>query len=423
MTAPWRQDPDPRRDPGRVVGRGMTWPGYSSFVLIGWTSLLVPSLIRAIEHDFDQPDAGLGLLYLVSALLYVVGSLGVGVLAGRIGRRAVLPAAALLIGAGLLTEGLASAWEVLLAGVAITAVGAGAVDAGVNALFLDLFPAGRGGALNRLHLFFSVGAMAAPMVIGWLVEAGVGWRLLMVGSAGAALAVSAALAAAGQVPVRRPGPGSGGERATGGSGVPLPLLALGVAIGCCVAAELGVSSWLVGFLAAEPLAVATFALGLFWAGRARGRRVSIHLADRYDLVVFGSWAALLAALAIAAAVLGPGGAISVAMFGVAGFGLGPIYPVIMALAGTFYPARASSVSGMLTAAGVVGSIVYPPAIGLASASVGLGFGMLGAAVMAACCSLAVVASGRSARRAGSRADAATPVDERPAGADPDPGSG
>ncbi len=112
-----------------------------------------------------------------------------------------------------------------------------------------------------------------------------------------------------------------------------------------------------------------------------------------------------------------------ALFGVAGFGLGPIYPVIMALAGTFYPARASSVAGLLTAAGVVGSIVYPPAVGLASASVGLGVGMLGAAVICVACCLAMVAAGRVARRAQGQARSGDAIGEQALGSAGDASSG
>ena len=37
--------------------------GGLSLLAIGWTGLLIPSLIRSIEATFDQTDAGIGLVY------------------------------------------------------------------------------------------------------------------------------------------------------------------------------------------------------------------------------------------------------------------------------------------------------------------------------------------------------------------------
>ena len=34
--------------------------GAAAFLLIGWSGLLVPSLIRSVEAAFDQSDAGIG---------------------------------------------------------------------------------------------------------------------------------------------------------------------------------------------------------------------------------------------------------------------------------------------------------------------------------------------------------------------------
>ena len=66
---------------------------YASFILIGWTGLFVPSLLRVLEDDFARSDAEFGLLYLVIALLFAAGALSSGLIAGRVGRRVVLPVA------------------------------------------------------------------------------------------------------------------------------------------------------------------------------------------------------------------------------------------------------------------------------------------------------------------------------------------
>lgn len=405
---------------------------YGAFALVGWSMLLVPSLIRDIRADFAQTDAGFGVLYLGASLLFGTGAFLSGALAGRLGRRAILPTAAVALAIGLATQGLAPAWPVLLVGAALAGGGAGALDAGVNGVIMDLSVSGRGDALSRLHLFYSLGALTAPLALGLLVAAGVDWRVPMVASAFAGLALAAPLRLVGTVPPRArvarrdvdaaaPPGGAGapagdgaGEPAPGGAerggtdegpatrGVPhslrVPLAALAVAIACYVGSEAGVSSWLVAFLAEEPLTTATLALSLFWIGLALGRLVAGRIGRRIDPVRYATASVLLGAAAIAGAVLGPAGTIQIGLFAVAGFGLGPVYPMIMAVAGSYYPHRAAAVSGLLTTSGVAGSVIYPPLMGFTSASLGLAAGMLGAAILGVACGVAVLVAARAADR-------------------------
>src|SRR5512146_1606524 len=143
-------------------------------MLVGWAGLLVPSLIRSIEHDFGQTDAGVGLYYFLYAAFYAAGGMAGAALTERRGRRATFPIAAVAMGAGLLAVALAPTWPLFLAASVPFGLGGGAIDGGVNGLFLQLHP-GRGGPLNLLHLNFSIGALAAPLAIGMLVESGVAW--------------------------------------------------------------------------------------------------------------------------------------------------------------------------------------------------------------------------------------------------------
>ena len=43
---------------------------------------------------------------------------------------------------------------------------------------MDMSVAGSGNSLNMLHLFYSVGALTAPLAIGLLVALGVDWRAI-----------------------------------------------------------------------------------------------------------------------------------------------------------------------------------------------------------------------------------------------------
>jgi fucose permease len=56
--------------------------------------------------------------------------------------------------------------------------------------------------------------------------------------------------------------------------------------------------------------------------------------------------------------------------------------MIMAIGGSLYPGRASMVSSVLASAAIVGSIVYPPLMGVVSETAGLWLSMLGASLFA-----------------------------------------
>jgi fucose permease len=360
----------------------------TSFVLIGWSGLLVPSMVRSIEGTFAVSDAGLGAYYLVYAVAYAVGSVGGGMVTERVGRRAVLGTAGILLGLGLVTEATVGAWIPFALGGCLQALGSGAIDGGVNGLFIDLYPENRGRALLLLHLFFSVGALVTPVVVGAAIDRGVRWQAVMTGTALAAV-VLALLFAVERLPsgqhARAPGRPAGS-----GLTLTLPLALLGAAIGCYVGSQVGISNWLVRFLVAAPLGVATTALSLFWAGIALGRLASARMAHGVDPIRFTAVSALVTALAVVAAVLVPIVPVSVALFGIVGFACGPIYPMIMAIAGDRYPGRAAAVSGLLGGAAVAGSVVYPPVMGVISVTFGLTPAMLGTSVLAAACAGAVM---------------------------------
>ena len=360
----------------------------AGLLLVGWSSLLVPSLIRSIEGDFGQTDAGFGVFFFVNAVAYASGSLVGGLLIERFGRRVVLAIAALSVAVGLVALATVPSWPLFLAAAIPFEAGAGAIDGGTNGLVLDLYPTSRGRALNLLHLFFSLGALMAPLVVGRLVEAGVAWQVMVLGTGLAAVPLALAFAVVALPSGRHSRTDEiDGEPHGARIGFSWPLIALAVAIACYVASEVGVSDWLVRFLDSASVGLATAALSLLWASLALGRLASAKWSDRFDHARFASIASFAAAIALVAATLVPSLPASIVLFGVVGFAFGPIYPLIMAVAGDRFPGRSAAVSGFLSGFAVVGAIAYPPIMGFISVGIGLAAAMLGAAALALVCAL------------------------------------
>ena len=358
---------------------------------VGWGGLLVPSLVRSIEPAFGQTDAGVGVFFFVNAVASAGGSIGGGLLTERIGRRAVLTVGVAIMGIGIGALAVVPTWTLFLLAAVPLGLGFGTIDGGMNGLVLDLYPTGRGRALNLLHLSFSLGALASPIFVGRLVDAGAAWQTVILGTALAAVPL-AVLFAVVRLPSGRHehAPGASAVR----TGLALPLVLLAVAIACYVGSEIGVSNWLVRYLEAASLTLATSALALFWACLALGRLVSARLGDRFDHAWFAATSAIAAAVALVAAVAVPSLPASIVLFGVVGFAFGPVYPLIMAVAGDRYPARSAAVSGFLSGMAVIGAIIYPPLMGFISVGAGLGAAMLGAAALVFACGIVLVAVAR-----------------------------
>jgi fucose permease len=306
----------------------------------------------------------------------------------------VLSLAAGLIAFGLAGQAVAPTWAIFLLAGLPYGLGSGAIDGGSNGLFLDLFASSRGRALNLLHMFFSIGALASPLFVGRLVEAGVAWQAIILATAIVSLLLAGALALTRMPSGRhiRASDDAGGPRSVR-VGLVWPLIALAVAIACYVASEVGVSSWLVRFLEEATVGLATSALALFWGCLTLGRLASATWSDRFDHATFAAIAALVASVALGAAALVPSLPASIILFGVVGFAFGPVYPLIMAVAGDRFPGRAAAVSGLLAGVAVLGAIVYPPAMGFLSVAVGLGVAMVGAAILAFICSVMLFSLG------------------------------
>jgi len=98
------------------------------------------------------------------------------------------------------------------------------------------------------------------------------------------------------------------------------------------------------------------------------------------------------------AIVTPSFPLAVVLYGLSGLGFGPVYPMIMAMGGTIYPHRLATLSGGLAGAASVGAIAYPPLIGLLSARIGIGGGLIGAGLIGIPTGLALIAAHRAVRR-------------------------
>ena len=214
----------------------------------------LPALARQLDEAARRVDAELldqrrG--HRVARIVHehrAAGAVGGGLIAEKVGRRMVLPAAALLVAIGMATESVAPTWMLFVIGAGLAGAGTGALDAVVNSVVMDLSVGGGGSGLSRLHLFYSVGALSAALVVSVLAEAGVGWRAVAVATAIVGLVLALPLRRAGMVPPRRRAPGDHprgrGARSPVEVALRLSMVALAVAIAApSPSAPPGIARW------------------------------------------------------------------------------------------------------------------------------------------------------------------------------------
>jgi len=147
---------------------------------------------KAMAHSLDVPLASFGVVFSVLQLGGLIGTFVFGYLADRVGRRPLVIAAALLIGA--LTLGTASVqnYTQLLIVRFLGGVGLGGIFPCVLALGAEyVHSRSKGLAVALLFANYSLGAAVGAVINGYVL-AHFGWRAVYV--VGGALSIAAALA-------------------------------------------------------------------------------------------------------------------------------------------------------------------------------------------------------------------------------------
>jgi len=372
--------------------------GLLAFTMLGWTGLVVPSLIREIQRDLAVNDADMGIAYGVFMAMFLAGCLLTGWATSRTGRRPLLLGALTVMFLGTVAA-LVPSWPVFIAAGALRGLGSGMLEVGIQGLFLAAFTGAlQGRAINSVHFTYSLGAVIAPIAMAALVGLGIVWTDAMALAAIpiAIAGVMLALAPIEGAPTRSAGP-SVRLRVT------IPLVAAALAIACYVAAEVGVSSWLVRFLADVDLALAASALTLFWVALAASRLVVARFGHRVPPETLVMAGFLVATVSLIAAVVVPSIPSSIALFTATGFALGPVYPGIILVGGRISTTHKDAVTSLLASAGVAGAVVYPTLMGAISLGAGLGVAIGGAGLL---CAVGAIFVAVAVRRLGPAPDEA-----------------
>mgnify|MGYP000881528066 CR=1 FL=1 len=313
---------------------------FGGFLIFGFSENIKGPAIPRMQADFRLDEGQLGVLLALNSLGYLVACTFTSALAGRIGIKAtgVIAFASMAV-SGVLMD-VSASYPFLTGSYFLMYIGNGMLEIALAIMAARIFTRNTGTMMNLAHFFYGLSSIAAPLtaarLMGWHFAGGeLGWRgmyLLML-----SLSVLPIVPA---LPAKFPEPAHAKEerislRRLAGDRIAWLIVLI---LSCGVVSELSVGSWLVNFLEKAygwPTADASGMLSLFFLFFTLARLFLGPVTDKLGYArSIAIFAACSGCCSLAAIVIGEPGAI---LFAVAGAGIAPIYPTVMAIIAKRYP--------------------------------------------------------------------------------------
>ncbi|MFP3896894.1 MAG: MFS transporter [Anaerolineales bacterium] len=353
-------------------------PAFLSMMLMGANAVVTGALLPVIIEDLNLSTSQAGLLVASPAVGYVVAATLAGILGDLWGHKRGWLLGALAGAISLSGVTLAPSFPWLLPTMAAMGLVAGFFDGSINPLVAAVGGERSGSMLNRVHLFFGMGATVTPLFLGIALRHGVGWRAPYAVLGAYVVLIGLILLRTRfppQVAVESKGRFSGKLLA---SRVVL-LSALTIMIYGGV--EASILSWLALYLEQVrtlTIDAASFSVSFFSATILVGRFLCSRVVEGIGyrrLIVGGSW---LGGIGLALMLILPGKALPWLGLILTGLALSGLWATIMADVTRRVPQQMGAVAGILCSASGLGKIILPWLVGQVAetATLSLGLGLV-----------------------------------------------
>ncbi|MHB9131082.1 MAG: MFS transporter [Armatimonadota bacterium] len=334
-----------------------------TILVFGAAGCLLGPLLPAIAADFKVPQEIAGLLFAFNFFGSIIAVLVGGYLADRFGKKLLFLCT---LGCLVLSYALIArvpTFPLLALACLLAGAMGGTLEGLCGAIIADLDPTRVNRNMNLLQVVFSVGAVGG-IVVAALLGKGVDWRMAYTVLAYAAGAVWL-LGVFMYVP-----PVHSEERMSLQvarriccDGV---IIGLAIAIALYVGSEMSLAWWISPLLkdnyGYQP-AAALMGAAVFWATMGVGRVISSMLCHHYPGARVLGWHIAGGLIAYAVLLFAPGPWSLWIGAGVAGFTFSGIWPLIVALGSSRYPAYSGTVVALLVASGTLGGAIFPSLTG------------------------------------------------------------
>ncbi|HNE69381.1 MAG TPA: MFS transporter [Anaerolineales bacterium] len=344
---------------------------FLSFFVFGFTDNLKGPTLPAMIAELNINYGTSGNIFFGQYLGFLITSFIAGVLADRFGLKTVLIIAGAFLFIGV--TGYSSFQSAVLLGVSLFLIGLGlgAIELGANAAIVEAHPEKRGLYLNLMAVMHGLGSLLAPLFAGWFLSMNTNWRTIYRWDI-ALIALFIFLFSFVRFPKSKEHNSIDfkhiAQIAFKGN---LPWFYF--AIACYVAAEIGLSSWLVTFLQelrSASVTSSTQALSLFFTMLMLGRLGGGFIVQRLGYLRAILFASVGALVCLAA---GTFTNFSV-LLPITGLFFSIIFPTFTAAVSIDHPESTNSILGILFTFAGLGGLIGPWAIAWASDLMGLQLG-------------------------------------------------
>ncbi len=375
-----------------MKGRADEAAAFGGMFLFGIVVALLGAVLPLVAAPLGLGLDTVGNLFVALNGGILAGSPVFGMVVDRFGYRGSLSAGPLLIGTALALVARAGTPVELAGAVALLGFGGSALNGATNALVADLHPAPRvkAAAMNRLGVFFGLGAGFLPLLIGTLLDR-LGLATLLLGAATVSVLTGALSALPSYPPAKQP---EGLSLADARAVLRHPLVSiLGALLFFQAGTEMLLAGYLTTFLTSATGAsvrAASLVLVGFWVALIAARLLLGHVLLHVSALALMPLLAGGAASALALATVAPGFYSASALLIVAAFAYAGVTPTTLGVAAAALPARTGTVFGVLFSLSVLGAMSVPWAAGHLAATFGVHVVlMLGATGFAAVALLAL----------------------------------
>ena len=147
-------------------------------LLFGVTLITLGAVLPDLKIKFSLDEITAGALFAILPFGILSGSLVFGYFCDRYGYKGLLSVSCLMVAAGLVGMALPGSLLLLKICIFIFGFGGGCINGATNALVSDISDKNKGANLSLLGVFFAIGALGMPLILGILRE-GLGFEKIL----------------------------------------------------------------------------------------------------------------------------------------------------------------------------------------------------------------------------------------------------
>ena len=351
---------------------------FFGFVLIGIVSGAWGILLPSVSAYYKVNESVIGLLFIASAIGYLLSALSTGLLIAKLGQREYLLTGTAMFMLCCLLVTLKPAFVLVLFIRLFQGMSIAIIEAGLN-MFITTLP-NNTALLNYLHAFYGAGALIGPLVASTILALSFGWNIAFLAWILLALPLLIGLLTL----FHRSSPSTAHEEQTerNNNGLRTALKIPRVWLATLfllfyVGVEVSLGNWGYTFLLQnrhENGLLAGWIISGYWLGLTLGRFILNNIAERLRLGLSGLMYTCMVGIILGILLLWliPGIVACAISFFLIGTSLGPIYPSTVALLPNIVPSRLlSSAMGFLIGLSIIGLALFPWLAGILAQYTGI----------------------------------------------------